>query len=768
MRNKGFILFFAITFAIVCIYSLSFTIFTNRVEKKAREYAQNDPAREELRERANGDAFLENYLLDSSYKARETEFLNRMSDSVVYNLLLAKWTYRECKDLEVNLGLDLKGGMNVMLEVSVPDIMKALAGNGAKDSLFVRTMNMAIEEQRRSQADFVTLFDQSFKKIAPENARLATIFRNLHLAEGKNTNKDVIDKLREETNAALENAFRVLRTRIDKFGVAQPNIQQMPQSGRIMIELPGVKEPERVRRLLQGTANLEFWETYEFSEINEIFVQANDRIAEYNKSESTTTAADKEEDAENEEEAATDTTAVEEGLPEVADGIDTPDGQMTQEEIAAKYPLLSKLALNDRPTQDGKYGALAGYCHGKDTAEVMRMLKMDIVKNMLPQNLVLCWHAKTGKDKSNVYQLIALKSAGELGYVLDGRVVTDAKQDFTPTGGNEISMSMNTEGARLWRKITENNIGNSIAIVLDNLVYSYPTVNSVIPNGRSSITGQFSLEEAKDLANLLKAGKLPAPAVIVSEEIVGPTLGKESIESSVLSFLVAFVLIILYLFFFYNRAGLAAGIALIVNVIFIFGTLASLTAVLTLPGIAGIVLTMGIAIDANVIIYERIKEELRTGKALRLAVADGYKAAYSAIIDANLTSIIVGVILYIFGSGPVQGFATTFIIGVFTSFFTSIFITRLIFNWVMDKNWVVNFGNKYTNDALAHTKIDFLSHRKKFYIITAVILLLGGVSIFTKGFDLGIDFAGGRSYTVRFDKSVKTNELRDALTAEFD
>ena len=766
MRNKGFILFFAITFAIVCIYSLSFTIVTSRVEKKAREYAQSDPAKEELIERANGDDFLKTYLLDSSYKARESEYLGRMSDSVVYNLLFAKWTYKECKELEINLGLDLKGGMNVMLEVSVPDIMRALAGNGAKDSLFVNTMNRAVEKQKKSQADFVTLFEQSFKEIAPENARLATIFRNLHLKEGKNSNADVIVALREETNAALDNAFRVLRTRIDKFGVAQPNIQQLPQSGRIMIELPGVKEPERVRRLLQGTANLEFWETYEFSEISDIFVQANERIAEYKKGEKVVEVEDTV--AKKEETVKTDTSNIE-GLPEVTDdNIETPDGQLSPEELAAKYPLFSKLMLNDRPSQEGKMSALVGYAQAKDTAEVMRMLNLDIVKSMLPQNLVLCWHAKTGKDKSSVHQLIALKSVGEQGYVLDGRVVADARQDFTDRAGNEISMTMNSEGAKQWKRITENNIGNAIAIVLDNLVYSYPTVNSVIPNGRSSITGGFSVEEAKDLANLLKAGKLPAPAVIVSEEVVGPTLGKESINSSMMSFLLAFVLVLFYMFFFYNRAGLGAGIALIINVLFIMGTLTSLTAVLTLPGIAGIVLTLGMAVDANVIIYERIKEELRAGKALRLSIADGYKAAYSAIIDGNVTTIITGIILYVFGSGPVQGFATTLIIGIITSMFTSIFITRLIFMWVMDKNWELNFGNKLTNEAFAHTKIDFLSHRKLFYIISSAVILIGGISMATKKLDLGIDFAGGRSYTVRFDRSVNTVELRNALAAKFD
>ena len=764
MRNKGFILFFAITFAVVCIYHLSFTLITNRVEKKAREYAQNDPAREELREQANGDQFVLTYLIDSSFKARESDYLNRVSDSVVFNLLFAKWTYRECKEKEVNLGLDLKGGMNVMLEVSVPDIMKALAGSGSKDSLFVHTMERTIEKQKRSQADFVTLFDQSFKEIAPENARLATIFRNLHLKEGKNTNADVIVALREETNAALENAFRVLRTRIDKFGVAQPNIQQLPQSGRIMIELPGVKEPERVRRLLQGTANLEFWETYDFSEIGDIFVQANDRIAEYIKGETDTTAVSEEIDAEKD--VTADSTEVV-GLPEV-DDLETPEGQMTKEEIEAKYPLLSKLSLNQRQVQDGKAGALVGISLGKDTAEVNRMLNLDIVKNMLPPNLVLCWHAKTGKDKSPEYQLIALKSVGEQGSVLDGKSIVDARQDFNDRAGNEITMTMNTDGARLWKKITENNIGNAIAIVLDNLVYSYPTVNSVIPNGRSSITGGFTVEEAKDLANLLKAGKLPAPAVIVSEEIVGPTLGKESINSSMKSFLLAFLLVLVYMFFFYNRAGLAASIALVVNILFIFGTLASLGAVLTLPGIAGIVLTLGMAVDANVIIYERIKEELRAGKALRLAIADGYKAAYSAIVDGQITTIITGIILYVFGSGPVQGFATTLIIGIITSLFTSIFITRLVFNWAMGKNWEINFGNKITTNAFANTKINFLTNRKIFYIVSSAIIFIGIISVSTKKLDLGIDFAGGRSYTVRFDKSVKTNDIRNSLTEKYD
>ena len=773
MRNKGFISFFAVTFALVCIYSLSFTLCTRRVENKAREYAQNDPSKEILREQAQGNAFVESYLLDSSAKARENDYLSKMADSVVYNLGFAKWTYRECKELEVNLGLDLKGGMNVMLEVSVPDIVEALAGNGAKDSLFVKTMKLAKQKQKTSQSDFITLFDQSFKEVAPANAKLSTIFRKLQLTGGNPSNSDVIKALREETEAALENAFMVLRARIDRFGVAQPNIQRLPQSGRIMIELPGVKDPERVRHLLQGTANLEFWKTYDLSEIASIFSQIDERVAalDMESPEEAETSADEEATEELAEETPTAVTEADtlEGLPSVESADATADNsQMTREEILKKYPFSARLQFNDRPDSEGKYGPLVGYALERDTAEINRILELDVVKNLLPQDLRLCWHAKTGKDKTAIHQLIALKAVGETGCILDGKVVSDARQDFNQQSGNEISMTMNQEGAKKWKKITEENIGNCIAIVLDNLVYSYPRVNDVIPNGRSSISGAFSLEEAKDLANLLKAGKLPAPAVIVSEEIVGPTLGKESIHDSIVSFIIAFCLVLIYMIFFYNKAGVVASIALLTNMLFLFGTLASLGAVLTLPGIAGVVLTLGMAVDANVIIYERIKEELRGGKAIRMAVSDGYKAAYSAILDGNITTIITGIILYVFGSGPVQGFATTLIIGILTSLFTAIFISRLIFTWALDRNMEVNFSNKLTQNIFTNTHFDFLSVRKIFYCISGALVLIGIVSLCVKGLDLGIDFAGGRSYTIRFDQPVKTAELRDALTAEFE
>lgn len=772
MRNKGFILFIAITLGLICVYSLTFTYCTRNVESKAKEYAQNIPDVQNLKEQAQGDPFVEAYLMDSVFKVRENEYIQKMSDSTIYNILVAKWTYKECKEKELNLGLDLRGGMNVMLEVSVPNIITALAGNGAKDSLFVKAMRIATQKEKHSQADFIALFEQAFKEVAPANAKLTTIFRKLELKQTNPTNADVIKALREETEVALSNTFLILRARIDRFGVTQPNIQRLPQSGRIMVELPGVKEPERVRKLLQGSANLEFWKTYEFAEIQDYFSQINDKLVDIQKQEKKDSALIKSETQadthlasaeELEDSIAADTTS----LTGTQDTY-TPDGQMTPEEIAEKYPLLSKIQFNDRVSDKGKYGPLVGYVHENDTVEVNRILNLDWVKMLLPQDLKLVWHAKTGKDKLPFHQLVALKASGDKGSVLDGNVVVDARQDFNERAGNEISMTMNATGARMWKKITGENIGNSIAIVLDDLVYSYPVVNDEIPNGRSSITGGFTLEEAKDLANLLKAGKLPAPAVIVSEEIVGPSLGKESIRSSMISFVLAFVLVLVYMTLYYNRGGVVAGIALISNILIIFGTLASLGAVLTVPGIAGIVLTLGMAVDANVIIFERIREEIRSGKGVRLAITDGYKAAYSAIIDGNVTTIITGIILYIFGSGPVQGFAVTLIIGIISSLFTAIFISRIIFLWMLDRNITINYGNKFTINAFSKLNFDFMKARKYFYILSSAIILIGIVSLFVRKLDLGIDFSGGRSYVVRFDKPVKSDEIRKSLTASFD
>ncbi len=759
MQNKGTIRFFGIAFALVCAYSLSFTLCTRQVEKSAKEYSINEQVNAEAKKLANGDALKEKFYVDSLSKSRETYFLDSMQNEVVYNLLVRKYTYRDCKAREINLGLDLKGGMNVTLEISIPDILTTLAGKNATDPMFQQAFAKAVERQKTTQTDFITLFGESFKEVAP-NGRLASFF-SYSMSERiktNSTNEEVIKVLKEETNSAVDRTFQILRTRIDRFGVAQPNIQKLSQSGRILVELPGIKEPERVRKLLQGTANLEFWQTHELVEIFPALEEANKRIAAILNG---TVAVDTT--------AVTDSTTAKKDTTKVAEvaKVDTGANKraLTQAQKEKENPLFSVLQINvDQQTGTLSKGPVVGYANAKDTAKINRMF--ELVKTTLPRNLKLAWEHKAVNEESGI-MLIALKVVGEKGAVLSGDVITDARQDYGDKGGNEITMTMNTVGAKTWKKITGENIGRSVAIVLDGYVYSFPTVQNEIPNGRSSITGRFSLEEAKDLANLLKAGKLPAPARIVQEEIVGPTLGKEAINSGLLSFLFAFLLVLLYMWFYYNKSGLIANIALVTNIFFIFGVLASLGAVLTMPGIAGIVLTLGMAVDANVIIYERIREELRAGKGVRLAIADGYKHAYSAIIDGNVTTLLTAIVLFVFGSGPVQGFATTLIVGILSSLFTAIFISRIIFEWLLKKDMTITFDNKITRNILQNTKVDFIGIRKKFYVLSGIIIIAGIVSLSTKGLNYGVDFTGGRSFVVRFDKEVKTNEIRESLTKEF-
>jgi SecD/SecF fusion protein len=761
MQNKGTIRFFGIAFALVCAFSLSFTLCTRQVEKNAKEFSTNEQVTAEAKKLANGDASKEKFYLDSLSKIRENYFLDSMQNEVIYNVLVRKYTYRECKAREINLGLDLKGGMNVTLEISIPDILTTLAGKNASDPLFQQAFVKALERQKTTQTDFITLFGESFKVVAP-NGRLASYF-SYTLSERIKTNssnEEVIKVLKEETNSAVDRTFQILRTRIDRFGVAQPNIQKLSQSGRILVELPGIKEPERVRKLLQGTANLEFWKTYEMSEIFPALQEAEKKIVAILNGtnlvdtaavvDSTATAATEKKDT-----AAVATTPKK----------DTATNKtLTQAQREKENPLFSILqpAISEKGYNPGP---VVGYANVKDTAKINRML--DMVKTTLPRDLRLAWEHKAMDETSGAIQLIALKAVGEKGAVLGGEAITDARQDYSDKGGNEITMTMNTIGAKTWKKITGENIGRCVAIVLDGYVYSFPTVQNEIPNGRSSITGRFTLEEAKDLANLLKAGKLPAPARIVQEEIVGPTLGKEAINSGLLSFLFAFLLVLLYMWFYYNKSGLIANIALVANIFFIFGVLASLGAVLTMPGIAGIVLTLGMAVDANVIIYERIREELRAGKGVRLSISDGYKHAYSAIIDGNVTTLLTAIVLYIFGSGPVQGFATTLIVGILSSLFTAIFISRIIFEWMLKKDMAITFDNHITRNILQNTNVDFIGIRKKFYILSGVIILAGIVSLSTKGLNYGVDFTGGRSFVVRFDKDVKTNDIRESLSKEF-
>ena len=747
MQNKGAILSFAILLAAVCFYQLTFTWKAKQVEKDAVEYAKGDPK-------------MEHFYLDS------------MSGEVVYSFLgLKKFTYKDVKEQEMNLGLDLKGGMNVTLEVSVVDIIRAMS-NYSTDSTFNAALIRAKQLQSNSQADFVTLFGQAFEEIDP-NAKLASIFNTLDLRDRINfntSNADVIKVIEAETDAAIDNSFNIIRTRIDRFGVAQPNIQQLQTKGRILVELPGVKDPKRVRNLLQGTAMLEFWETYENKEVYQYLLLANKKIKEM---ETPTVEDDSKTETADNATTKTDSTDSESSLLSELEAGNETDSTASLDNLAnfkKEYPLFA--LLNPSTDQSGQLypGPIVGMAHIKDTATIDSYLRREQIKNIFPRNMAFRWTAKSVDADGNYYRLIALKITTRDGRApLNGDVITDARQDFDQFGSNpEVSMSMNSEGDKIWSRMTKENIGKSIAIVLDGYVRSYPTVQGEISGGRSSITGLESIEEAKDLANILKSGKMPAPAHILQESVVGPSLGAEAIHSGMISFLIAFALILVYMFFFYSKdAGLVANIVLIINLFFIIGVLASLGAVLTLPGIAGIVLTIGMSVDANVLIYERVQEELNAGKGLKLAISDGYKNAYSAIIDGQVTTLLTGIVLYLFGSGPIKGFATTLIIGILTSLFSAIFLTRIMFDWKLKRSDKILFTSSKTKDWLRNTKIDFMGKKKIFYIISATFIVLSIGSFFVRGLNYGIDFKGGRTYEVRFQKDVKVADVRAALSTVF-
>lgn len=748
MQNKGVIFTFAILLAAVCVYQLSFTWKSKQIEKRAIEYAQGNPD-------------------------KESHYLDSVSTEVVYNFLgLKKFTYKDVKEYEINLGLDLKGGMNVTLEISVIDLIRAMSDYNT-DSTFNAALTRATQLQLNSQKDFVTLFGQAFQEIDP-NAKMASVFNTMDLRDRINfnsTNAEVLDVIREETDAAIDNSFNILRTRIDRFGVAQPNIQQLQTKGRILVELPGVKDQARVRNLLQGTAMLEFWETYENQEVYQYLLAANQKIKDMQGNTVVPATTDTLNTAASEV-APADTSKTESSLLEELSGKTSTDTSAVDNmaDFKKDYPLFA--LLNPSTDQSGQLypGPVVGMAHFKDTIQINQYLHQPQVRNIFPQNMIFRWTAKPTDTNGNYYRLIALKVTSRDGRApLDGDVITDARQDFDQLGSNpEVAMSMNSEGAKTWQRMTKENIGKSIAIVLDDYVRSFPTVQNEISGGRSSITGLESIEEAKDLANVLKSGKMPAPARIVEEQVVGPSLGKESIRSGMMSFVVAFIMVLAYMLFFYSKkAGLSANIALLANLFFLIGVLASLGAVLTLPGIAGIVLTMGMAVDANVIIYERIQEEIRAGKGISLAISDGYKNAYSAIIDGQVTTLMTGIVLYIFGSGPIKGFATTLMVGIVTSLFTAIFITRLIFEWQLKKNKKITFTAKITENWLVNPKIKFLDKRRIAYIISGTLITLSLISFVVRGFNLGIDFQGGRTYTVKFDQDVKVGDVQKALAVEF-
>jgi len=737
MQNRNLVSLFAILFALVCLYQLSFTWIANGIEDNARLYANGD----EVKERA---------------------YLDSIATEPVYNIGLKEYTYNECTAREINLGLDLKGGMNVTLEVSVKDVIRAMS-NYSKDETFNAAIASATAQQRNSQDDFVTLFGSVFEEIDP-NAKLASIFYTPELKDliqTSSSNQEVINVIREEVEEAINRSFNVLRTRIDRFGVTQPNIQRLEGSGRILIELPGVKDPDRVRRLLQGTAQLEFWETFENAEVLAPFSEVNAFLK-------STIDNDTEEQA---EEVVKDETA---SFSEKASSLDSltsiiDTAALSADQFALENPFYAVLIPNINQNNQPNQGPVCGFAAVKDTAQINTYLLMPEVQDLLPRDLKLAWTVKPYDTEGNFVQLIALKVTSRDGKAaMAGDVVTDARTQFGQFNGSpEVSMSMSAEGGRAWKRLTGENIGKSVAIVLDNYVYSFPTVQAEISGGRSQITGNFTINEADDLANILKSGKLPAPARIIEEAIVGPSLGQEAIDAGFRSFIIALMIVLVYMIFYYNFAGVVSNIALLANLFFVFGVLSSIGGVLTLPGIAGIVLTIGMSVDANVLIYERVREELMNGKGLRLAVADGYKAAYSSIIDANVTTLLTGIILYVFGTGPIKGFATTLVIGILTSLFSAIFITRLMFYWRLSKKESVSFDNKITRGAFKNTAVDFIGKRKRFYIFSSLIILLGIGSFISKGLNYGVDFKGGRTFVVRFDDTANNEDLRASLGQAF-
>ena len=744
MQSKGAIRFVAILLALASLWQLSFTLVNSIQENKAEKYAEAKVVAAEQSAAFSKVADVDKaFYLDNIRKEATREYVDSISSEKIY----FGYTYKDVQAKSINLGLDLKGGMNVMLQVQLEDLVRALSKNNQTPE-FNNAIALAKENAKNSREDFITLFAEAWEQTS-NGLPLAHVFGTIDMV-GKigpeSTDEEVIEVIRAESESAVANSFNVLRNRIDRFGVTQPNIQKLGNSGRILVELPGVKEPERVRKLLQGTASLEFWATYDAAEVEPFLVEANAVLAELLAVEEETPAAEQTAEA------------------------DVLAQELQQNEAESDAAMMKANPLFSVLQPSGARGnACIGYAHYADTAKINKYFSMPQVKGIFPPEFKPMWTVKASKwAGENIFELVAIKATSRDGKApLDGGAVTDARVQYGNNGSPEVSMSMNAEGANTWARMTKDNIGRQIAIVLDGMVYSYPTVQSEIAGGSSQITGDFTVEESEDLANVLKSGKLPAPATIIQEQVVGPSLGAESINAGLISFVIAFLLVLAYMIFFYQGAGVVADVALLVNVLFLFGTLVSFGAVLTLPGIAGLVLTLGMAVDANVIIYERIKEELRAGKGLGKAIQDGYSNAYSAIIDGQITTLLTGIVLFVFGSGPVQGFATTLIIGIITSVLTSIFITRIIFDDRVSKGKSISFDSKLTRNFLQNTHVDFIGKKKIAYIVSGALILISLVSIFTKGFTYGVDFTGGRTYIVRFDQSVTAEEVRAAAIAEF-
>ena len=755
MQNKGFIRVVAICFVLACFWQLSFSLVSSIYAGKADKAA--DKVVERVKESA---AFAQvpdvdkAFYLDSIRKIESRRYTDSISSKVIY----FGNTYKQVQNKEINLGLDLKGGMNVMLQVQLEDLVKALAGDNRTPE-FEKAVALAKQRSVNSQSDFITLFGEAWKEVGG-GQRLSSIFGTIDMAGRINpetSDEQVLTVLKEESESAVSNSFNVLRNRIDRFGVTQPSIQKLGNTGRILVELPGVKEPERVRKLLQGTASLEFWTTYYASEIAPYLEEANAVLAQ-----------SLAEDAPAAEVKAEETTASDDIVSQELKAQGTSTDEASVEAYKKANPLFAVLSPSGF-----RDNACIGFAAAADTALINKYLARPEVAAVFPAEFRAMWTVKSSDfiQDSNIYDLVAIKASSRDGKApLDGGYVTDARVEYNDRQGGEpsVSMTMNAEGANVWARLTKENVGRQIAIVLDGTVYSYPNVLNEISGGVSSITGHFSIEEATDLTNVLKSGKLPAPATIVQEQVVGPSLGAASIRAGLISFIIAFLLVLIYMIFFYKGAGLAADAALLTNVILLFGVLSAFGAVLTLPGIAGLVLTLGMAVDANVIIYERVKEELKAGKGLGKAIHDGYSNAYSAIIDGQVTTLLTGLVLFFFGSGPIKGFATTLIIGIITSVLTSIFITRIIFDDRVSRGKNITFETDLTKNFLKNTKIDFISGRKWSYLVSGALILISLGSIFIKGFTYGVDFTGGRTYVVRFDKPVTAEDVREATGKVFD
>ena len=726
MQNKGFVKVFAIALTLVCLFYLSFTFKTSSIEKKAAQSPIGEQA-----------------------------YLDSIMNEKVW---LGLYSYKDCREMEIGLGLDLKGGMNVILEVSVPDVIKSLSGN-KNDEMFNQALAQAKKRAFGAQADFIGIFAEEYKKVNP-TGKLSAVFSNSILKDRVNvqsSDEEVIKVLREEVDAAIDHSFLVIRTRIDRFGVAQPNIQELEgQQGRIMVELPGVKEPERVRKLLQGSANLEFWETYKYDELSDILVAADSKMRTIAESE----GSSKPEQAE----------AKETGTEDLASALmNQEEQQLSKEQKEAMYknnPILARLSA---PSYNGP---IMGYCHYNDTAAINAMFNRPEIKTLLPRDLKLMWGVKAIDTKGQFFELYAIKSTQKNGQApLTGEVVTTSSADFDQFNNPSVSMSMNSEGARKWAQLTKANIQRNIAIVLDNLVYSAPNVSDEISGGNSQITGSFTIEETQDLANVLMSGKMPAPAKIVQEDIVGPSLGQESIHQGLMSFIVAFIILMIYMCLIYGFIpGMVANGALLCNFFFTLGILASFQAALTLSGIAGIVLTLGMAVDANVLIYERAKEELKSGKSVAAALTDGYKNAFSAIFDSNLTSIITGIILFYFGTGPIRGFATTLIIGIICSFFTAVFLTRIVYEYFLGKGKLQNltFTTGLSKNLMQNTAYKFMGVAKKSFTIFGIIAVICIAFLATRGLSKSIDFTGGRNFVIQFEQQVEPETVRTLLQKTID